>query len=434
MDYISIINLVFFGIGTLISIYLFHFVFFALSGLLHKKTYPSTVEKCRYGIIISAKDEENVIARVINSIREADYPQDKLDIYVIAHNCSDHTGDIAKSLGAAVIIDNNKEENTLGQAYKYAFSHIDNISSYDGFIFFNADNIVAKDYFTKLNDAFVYYHKNDAISTFRHSLNMDEGVLPAVYSYYFTTSCVLAFSGRNNFNVSGRVTGCGFVIPSNQLLDGWKFTSITEDIEYSANSIANGRIIRFCYAATFYDEQPTKVKTMWHQRERWAKGQQVISKEYFPVLFKALFNKNNKNKMSIYVSLTFHSCITLVAMSLFLLQLILLFLSPLFNISLYEAFLYWNHDVSWFTNMFLSMRTGFLFTFIKTLAMFFFSAYLCGLIVLLAAKDKYKGYKASNKMKAFILYPFFLALQFPLDLVVLFRKEVKWKKIPHGNK
>ena len=434
MDYISIINLVFFGIGTLISIYLFHFVFFALSSLLHKKTYPSTVEKCRYGIIISAKDEENVIARVINSIREADYPQDKLDIYVIAHNCSDHTGDIAKSLGAAVIIDNNKEENTLGQAYKYAFSHIDNISSYDGFIFFNADNTVAKDYFTKLNDAFVYYHKNDAISTFRHSLNMDEGVLPAVYSYYFTTSCVLAFSGRNNFNVSGRVTGCGFVIPSNQLLDGWKFTSITEDIEYSANSIANGRIIRFCYAATFYDEQPTKFKTMWHQRKRWAKGQQVISKEYFPVLFKALFNKNNKNKMSIYVSLTFHSCITLVAMSLFLLQLILLFLSPLFNISLYEAFLYWNHDVSWFTNMFLSMRTGFLFTFIKTLAMFFFSAYLTGLIVLLAAKDKYKGYKASNKMKAFILYPFFLALQFPLDLVVLFRKEVKWKKIPHGNK
>ena len=434
MDYISIINLVFFGIGTLISIYLFHFAFFALSSLLHKKTYPSTVEKCRYGIIISAKDEENVIARVINSIREADYPQDKLDIYVIAHNCSDHTGDIAKSLGAAVIIDNNKEENTLGQAYKYAFSHIDNISSYDGFIFFNADNTVAKDYFTKLNDAFVYYHKNDAISTFRHSLNMDEGVLPAVYSYYFTTSCVLAFSGRNNFNVSGRVTGCGFVIPSNQLLDGWKFTSITEDIEYSANSIANGRIIRFCYAATFYDEQPTKFKTMWHQRKRWAKGQQVISKEYFPVLFKALFNKNNKNKMSIYVSLTFHSCITLVAMSLFLLQLILLLLSPLFNISLYEAFLYWNHDVSWFTNMFLSMRTGFLFTFIKTLAMFFFSAYLTGLIVLLAAKDKYKGYKASNKMKAFILYPFFLALQFPLDLVVLFRKEVKWKKIPHGNK
>jgi cellulose synthase/poly-beta-1,6-N-acetylglucosamine synthase-like glycosyltransferase len=279
MDYISIINLVFFGIGTLISIYLFHFAFFALSSLLHKKTYPSTVEKCRYGIIISAKDEENVIARVINSIRKAYYPQDKLDIYVIAHNCSDHTGDIAKSLGAAVIIDNNKEENTLGQAYKYAFSHIDNISSYDGFIFFNADNIVAKDYFTKLNDAFVYYHKNDAISTFRHSLNMDEGVLPAVYSYYFTTSCVLAFSGRNNFNVSGRVTGCGFVIPSNQLLDGWKFTSITEDIEYSTNSIANGKNIRFCYAATFYDEQPTKVKTMWHQRERWAKGQQIISKE-----------------------------------------------------------------------------------------------------------------------------------------------------------
>lgn len=434
MNYVSIINFIFFIIGTAFSIYLFHFIFFAISALFHKKTYPKAKEKCRYGIIISAKNEENVIGRLIKSIREADYPQDKLDIYVIAHNCEDKTGEIAASLGANVFIDNNKEENTLGQAYKYAFNHIDNISSYDGFIFFNADNTVRKDYFEKLNDAFVYYDKNDAISTFRHSLNINEGVLPATYSYYFSTSCLLAFSGRNNHNVSGRITGCGFVIPANQVVNGWSFTSITEDIEYSANAVSHGKTIHFCYDATFYDEQPTKFKTMWNQRLRWAKGQQIISKQYFPILFKSLFSKNNKNKVSVFVFITFHSFITLVTMFLFFLQLILLFLSPLFNVSLYDTFLYWNHDVSWFHNMFLSLNTGMLFIYAKSLFFFFIYSYVNAAAVLFAGRKKYQGVKINKMIGGFLLYPLFLILQFPLDLIVLFIKKVKWKKIPHGKK
>ena len=433
MNYVTIINLVFLIIGGLFSLYLFHFIFFAFSGVFHKKRYPKVEEKCRYGIIISAKDEEKVIGRLINSIREADYPQDKLDIYVIAHNCKDRTGEVAKSLGAFVIVDNNAEENTLGQAYQYAFKRIDNIASYDGFIFFNADNTVAKDYFNKINDAFVYYGKNDVITTFRHSLNMNEGVLPVLYSYYFSTSCLLAFSGRNNFNVSGRITGCGFVIPSNQLVDGWKFTSITEDIEYSANSIVNGRTIHFCYEATFYDEQPIKTKTMWFQRLRWAKGQQIISKEYFPKLLKALFSKKTKNKVSLFVSLSFHSFIILVTTAIFLLQMILLFLSPLFGVSLYDAFLYWNNDASFIQNMFFSLNTGALFGLAKTFVFFLFNGYLTAVAVLIAGHDKYKGYDIGKRIGAFFLYPLFLALQFPLDLSVLFLKEVKWRKIPHGH-
>ena len=433
MNYVSILNLIFLIIGTAFSIYLLHFIFFAFSGTFYKKRYPSVKEKCRYGIIISAKDEENVIGRLINSIREADYPQEKLDIYVIAHNCSDRTGEIAKSLGAFVITDNNKEENTLGQAYKYAFSHIDNISSYDGFIFFNADNTVAKDYFNKLNDAFVYYGKKDAVSSFRNSLNANDGIMPAVYGYYFATSCVLAFSGRNNFNVTGRVTGCGFVVPSDQLVNGWNFTSITEDIEYSANSVLNGKKIHFCYDATFYDEQPKTIKTMWNQRLRWAKGQHIISKRYLPKLFVALFSRKNKNKVSIYVTLSFHSYIVVTTSFIAILQVIALFFSPLFNISLHDAFLYWNTNESWFHNMFLSLNTGYLFSFLKGMVFFIVYSYITASLVRISAHEKFKDYKLSKKILGFLFFPLFLVLQFPLDLIGLFKKQVKWKKIPHGK-
>lgn len=433
MNYVTVINIIFLVIGTLFSIYLFHFVVFAISGLVHKKRYPKVEEKCRYGIIISAKDEENVIGRLINSIRDADYPQDKLDIFVIAHNCKDKTGEIAQSLGAIVIVDNNKEENTLGQAYHYAFKHIENISSYDGFIFFNADNTVSKNYFDKLNDAFVYYDKKDAISTFRSSLNANDGILPAVYGYYFGTSCSLAFSGRNNLNVSGRVTGCGFVVPSYQLINGWNFTSITEDIEYSANTILNGKKIRFCYDATFYDEQPNSVKTMWFQRLRWAKGQHIISKRYFPKLFSALFSRKHKNKLTLFVTMSFHSYLVVATTFITILQIVALLLSPLFNVSLYDAFLFWNANESWFHNMFYSLNTGYLFFYAKTVVLFIVSSYITALFVLISAHEKFKDYRLSKKILGFLFFPLFLALEFPLDIVGLFKKEVKWKKIPHGT-
>lgn len=433
MNYVSIVNLVFFILGIALSIYLFHFIFFALSAVFHRKRYPKVEEKCRYGIIISAKDEETVIARLIKSIRDANYPQDKLDIFVIAHNCKDKTADIAKSLGANVIVDNNAEENTLGQAYHYAFKRIKDITSYDGFIFFNADNTVDKEYFTKLNEAFVFYNKKDVVTTFRHSLNMNDGVLPSLYSYYFATSCLLAFSGRNNFNVSGRITGCGFVVPSYRLVDGWNYLSITEDIEFSADSILNGKTIRFCYEATFYDEQPIKMKTMWFQRLRWAKGQQIVSKLYFPKLFRALFSRKHKNKMSIYTSMSTNSFVTLVVTVLFVLQLIALLLSPLFGISLHDTFLYWDTNQTWYYNLFMSFNLGALFNYAKSFIIFVLSGFITVIAVLISGREKYKGYSVKNKIGAFLTFPFFMMLQFPLDIVALFNKKVEWKIIPHGD-
>ena len=433
MNYVEIINLIFSIIGALFSLYLLHFVFFAFSGLFHHKKYPAAEEKCRYLVLCSAKNEENVIGRLIQSIREADYPQEKLDICIVAHNCTDKTAEVAASLGTKVIVDNNKAERTLGYAYKYAFEHLDNLSSYDGVIVFNADNTVAKDFFQKINDTFVYYGKKDAVTTFRHSLNMNDAVLPVVYSYYFSTSCLLGFSGRNNFGVSSRITGCGFLVPVSYLSNGWNYFSMTEDIEFSADSVLQGRTIRYCYDADFYDEQPTKFKTMWFQRLRWAKGQQVVSAMYLGKLFKALFSKDHKNKVSLFVSLSFHSFLVLAITFLFLLQLLLLLLSPAFGVSLYDAFLYWDSNASTFQNLFVSLRTGMLIGFAKTVVLFVINGYLAGIGVLIAGRSKDKGYNVPKRILGFLIFPLFLALHFPLEWVSLASRKVEWKKIPHGD-
>ena len=284
-----------------------------------------------------------------------------------------------------------------------------------------------------LNGKFTVYYKKDCVlTTFRHALNIQDGTMPALYSYYFAASCLLSYIGRECFNVSGRVTGCGFVLPIRLLENGWNYTSITEDIEFSADKILNGEIIHYCDDAIFYDEQPRDFKTMWFQRLRWSKGQNLTSRKYFGKFLKALFDKNKKNKLSIYIAMTFNSFIPLIYFFLFILQNITLLFSPLAGVSLQDAFLYWNHEQNWFMNLFMSMNTGALFGIAKAIIWFFLAAYLTVIAVLIASRGKYKGQAKLPLMGAFISFPLFVLIQVPLDIVSLFIRDLKWRKIPHG--
>ena len=72
--------------------------------------------------------------------------------------------------------------------------------------------------------------------------------------------------------------------------DGWHYTLLTEDIEFSVDCAVMGRKIGFANAE-FYDEQPETFKQSWTQRMRWAKGFYQVFGKYGAKLFKNwLFN------------------------------------------------------------------------------------------------------------------------------------------------
>ena len=65
-----IINILTFALGVLSA----HFILFAIVGVFRKRTYPVTDKVNRYGIIIPARNEESVVAGLIESIKKNDYP------------------------------------------------------------------------------------------------------------------------------------------------------------------------------------------------------------------------------------------------------------------------------------------------------------------------------------------------------------------------
>ena len=303
MDYIDIVFIIMTILNALIIVFPLQYVIIFIIGLFAKrKTFPKTEEKLRYGVIICARNEEKVVGNLIESIRKCDYPQDKLDVFVIAHNCTDKTAEVARQneeRGSIVYEYNNDKGRTKGYALKHVFECIEKdygIQSYDGFFIFDADNVLDGEFFNKMNDAFIACDKKHAITSFRNSKNFGTNTLTALYGMSFITSCTIESRGRMALKSSSRILGSGFLVGSEMVKDGWNNVILSDDTDFTIEQVLQGQTVIYCDEAMYYDEHPTTLKAMWRQRLRWAKGAIVVLKHRAKNLFKNAFGFRKKDK------------------------------------------------------------------------------------------------------------------------------------------
>lgn len=422
MDYLKIVDLVMTILTTLLGLILVYFVVFFIVGLFYKKKFPATEDKKNYAVFVSARNEEAVIGNLIDSIRKNNYPQDKITVFVIAHNCSDRTANVAREHGAVVYEYNNPSERTKGYAIKHLFECIQDdygITNFDGFIGLDADNILDVNYIDKINDAFVANGCKSVITSFRNSKNFGYNVISAMYGIYFIQGCRFESRGRTATGCSTRISGTGYVIPSEVLKDGWQYVTLTEDWEFTADQILKGNKIVYCDDAVFYDEQPTHVKIMLRQRLRWARGHLLVCLTRLKDLLKGLFLPASKGgakyKGSVYDITVNILPIPVISVSLFFIEAILISFSPLFGVSLAEAWLSWAMSLAW-----------------SALA-FYISVFVTGLVLVVLESKRIKNVNIFVLIAAVIIWPIFLFLSIPLEFVSLFMHNIGWKTIPHKD-
>ena len=92
--------------------------------LTGKKRPTCEGQRNRYAVLIAARNEEAVIGHLIDSLKKQDYPQELVDIYVVADNCSDRTAEMARDHGAAVFERLEPEKATKGYALSFLFDRI----------------------------------------------------------------------------------------------------------------------------------------------------------------------------------------------------------------------------------------------------------------------------------------------------------------------
>lgn len=424
-NWLSVIEWVAFGCSMLLALLYIHFIFFSLVGLFRRRTFPHTERKLRYGVIIPARNEESVVGNLIDSARANRYPQEQLEIFVIAHNCTDRTAGIARAHGATVYEYNNPAECTMGYAFRYLFDRIREdrgIDSFDGFFLFNADNILAADYFDRMNDAFVACGQRNVITSFRDSKNFGSNLMSACYGLYFMYGCRFESRGRTALGCSTRVQGTGYVIPAEIVRDGWQYVTLTEDWEFTADQILRGRKIVYCDDAVFYDEQPTSFRVMWRQRLRWARGHLLVCLSRFGDLLRGFFRPTSRggatHKGSVYDIFTNILPACFIGVLCWLLSLVGALLTPILV-----------PDGGSFMGALLSWLRGCVRAFIPS----YLVLVAASVILYVAERRRIHNVSAAVRVGSVLVWPFFLALSVPAEVCALFLRHLGWKTIPHTD-
>ena len=416
MTYEQIGNLIFAIFSFLLFLLTAHFVFFGVVGLFAYKKFPKAKRKHKYGIVISARNEETVIGNLVDSIRKTDYPQELLHVFVVAHNCTDNTAGVARQHGATVYEYDNTAEKTKGYAMKYLFECIERdygVQNYEGYFQFDADNILNRNYFEMMNDAFEANDCQNVITSFRNSKNFGTNVMSGMYGLFFMFGCRFESRGRTLCGCSTRVPGTGFVFPSAAVKDGWKYWTLTEDWEFSADQILQGRKIVYCDDAVFYDEQPTTTRVMLRQRLRWSKGHLLVCITRSKALFKSLFfGKRRFSKYDILVN-----CLPVCMVAA-----VLAVLNFIFSMS-----------VMFFVDDPTKYLADYAIRSAISLAIGYVGMVLIAVVLFIVERKRIANVSVVKRVGMALLFPIFMLIGYLLEIVAVFVKNVAWKTIPHTD-
>ena len=292
MNLFPIIEALSTGLVVLTTIcYFYQIIYLILPLILRDK--PHGPEKLnRYAILIAARNEEAVLPHLLRSIAAQDYPKELIRTFVVADNCTDRTAAVAEREGATVFQRFNRQQIGKGYALHYLLNRIDEtegLDNFDAFLIFDADNLLEPDYVRQINR--VCSDGYDAFCGYRNSKNFGANWLSAGYGLWYLHDCVHMNRSRMRLGTPCAVNGTGFGFTRDLLhrTGGWKFFTLTEDIEFTTWCATRGIRVGYCHDAVLYDEQPTSLAVSIRQRTRWVQGGLQVSVRYAGDLFRGLF-------------------------------------------------------------------------------------------------------------------------------------------------
>lgn len=378
---------------------LYHAVI-GISGFHKNRPYPESARKNRFAALIAARNEENVIANLIESIRLQEYPGELIDVIVIADNCTDHTADVAREAGAIVFERHNTRQVGKGFVLQFAFDRLlRERDIYDAYCIFDADNLVDRRFFEHMNRAL-----NSGLQVaqgYRDMKNPTDSWIAGGHSLFYWMENRFYNAARSFLGLSATINGTGFMIAAPLVREiGYNTSTCTEDIEYSLQCVLAGRRVGWVPLAKVYDEQPISLQQSMRQRVRWTNGLIQCYKKYIGSFAKTIITDPTWLSIDMFMYL-----ISFPVMLFGFLSVVLTFLLTVLHIF---------DPVGSLINLGLLLAGG--------LAGFW------GIAVATVITEK----KLTKKILfSVLMYPVFNLLWVVIYGICLFRKNIEWKPIVH---
>ncbi|NLP45119.1 MAG: glycosyltransferase family 2 protein [Peptococcaceae bacterium] len=319
-----------------VTLYYFTLAFIGIRRKPEKKDYAPVN---RFAVTIAAHNEEQVIAQLVENLRNMDYPQELFDIYVVADNCSDKTAILARKAGAIVFQRYNDKKRGKGYALEWLFAKIASLKKdYDAVVIFDADNLVKKNFLLEMNNKLCDGEK--IVQGYIDSKNPYDTWVTNTFSIAFWLMNRMIQLARFNLGISNVLAGTGMCISTDVLKKvGWGAHSLTEDLEFTMKALMYGIKTSWAHDAVVYDEKPLTFMQSFHQRKRWAQGQIDVAGRYLVLLIV----KGLREKKWMYFDAALHlfqPFFTMIATGFLLIQL-LTFLQPYYT-NIFIEFIPWS--------------------------------------------------------------------------------------------
>ncbi|MDO4389377.1 MAG: glycosyltransferase family 2 protein [Eubacteriales bacterium] len=186
--------------------YAYQFLYIPLALLKKKKPLPEGAPH-RFAVLIAARNEEAVLGNLLDSLNRQTYPAHLVDLYVVADNCTDRTAETARSHGAIVFERSNRAQVGKGYALNFLINQIR--TPYDGYLIFDADNLVDSHYIQEINRTFSAGY--NIVTSYRNSKNYGDNWISAGYGLWFLREAQYLNRPRAALGVSCGVSGAGFL-------------------------------------------------------------------------------------------------------------------------------------------------------------------------------------------------------------------------------
>lgn len=229
-------------------------------------------------VMVPAHNEELVIAATAENILRLNYPKEKVQLIVIADNCSDDTAGKLKALKSKEAFRDRDfmifertgtggKSGALNDALQYA--------KHEWICIFDADAAPERNaLFFLVEKAMEDPENYGAVFGRNKARNRGQNLLSKCINLELVTAQRIYHTGLWELFKLGTIPGTNFIVKTDLIRDigGWDTEAITEDTAISFEILTRGQLIALAPQAEAYQQEPEQLGVYLKQRERWAKG------------------------------------------------------------------------------------------------------------------------------------------------------------------
>jgi len=231
----------------------------------------------RFLFLVPAHNEELLLPACLVSLRTMRYPSDRVDVVVVADNCTDRTAVIAQVAGVRCLVRHAPADPGKPRAIAWALTQV-RVAEYDAVAIVDADTEVDRDFAAQLATAAPLTGK--ALQPYNGVSNRTENALTRMSAVLSAANHGLAYVLKTRAGVSVPLSA-GMCIGSGVLAaHGWTVNSLSEDWELYALLTARGVPVEGVPGAHIRAQEAASLRASTSQRQRWTAGKVAVLLRY----------------------------------------------------------------------------------------------------------------------------------------------------------